>query len=87
MPKVLMGKLFMTKNAALKLDNKEIFKALSRFSEGDWGEIDPEDAEANDYALENGGRLLGVYKDGDTKFWIITEADRSYTTVLLPEDY
>lgn len=82
-----LGEVFMTANAKSKLDMIAVADALLRFKRGDWGEVDPEDAEANDNALKNGGRLLGVYKDGDTKFWIITEADRSYTTVLLPEDY
>ena len=53
-----------------------------------WGDLDPEDRQANDLSLKDGSRLLSAYhsKDG-TKFWIITEADRSVTTVLLPGDY
>ena len=61
---------------------------LARHRAGDWGEVDPDDAAANDRALRDGERVLSAYalKDG-TRVWIITEADRSATTFLLPEDY
>ena len=61
--------------------------ALHRHSQGDWGELLPEDAIANDLALEQGGRLFSAYGLGRDRFWVITEADRSLTTVLLPNDY
>lgn len=62
--------------------------ALSRHITGDWGEVDAEDKRANDQSLIDGSRLLSAYRSQDgTKFWIITEADRSVTTVLLPEEY
>ena len=55
---------------------------------GDWGELDEEDKKANDQALQTGERLLSAYRTANgTKFWIITEADRASTCVLLPEDY
>ena len=61
---------------------------LARHGTGDWGELDPEDAAANNYAVHHGERLLSSYRLADsTIVWIITEADRSATTVLLPEDY
>ena len=62
--------------------------ALSRHVKGDWGELDEDDRQGNERSLREGYRLLSSYtsKSG-TKFWIITEADRSVTTVLLPEDY
>ena len=50
-------------------------------------EVCPVDWLSNDLALEEGTRLLSVYWSGETKFWIITEADRSQTTILLPSDY
>ncbi len=55
---------------------------------GDWGEVDAEDAAANDRAISDGDRVLSAYilKDG-TRLWIITEADRSVSTILLPDDY
>jgi hypothetical protein len=66
----------------------EMMQALRRHARGDWGELDPEDRQANDAALKNGTRLLSVYKTkSGMKFWIITEADRSSTTVLVPEEY
>lgn len=53
----------------------------------DWGDLDAEDKKANDDAITLGNRILSVYKKDDTTIWIITEADRSVTTVLFPEDY
>ena len=66
----------------------EIFAALDRHQRCDWGDVSPADWKQNDYALKHGLRLLSSYRsESGTKFWIITEADRSATTVLLPEDY
>jgi hypothetical protein len=61
---------------------------LHRHLAGDWGELDEHDRRANEEALRYGGRLLSAYstKKG-TRIWIITEADRSATTILLPQDY
>ena len=62
--------------------------AVTRHSHGDWGDVGKEDWQANDQAVQTGGRLLSVYHTLDgTKFWIITEADRSATIVLLPDEY
>ncbi len=61
---------------------------LSRHVAGDWGDLVDEDLRANDYAIEGGARILSAYYLADgTKFWIITEADRSLTTLLLPSEY
>lgn len=61
---------------------------MARHGAGDWGDLCEEDRQANERALEHGGRLVSVYRDReDTKIYIITEHDRSVTTVLLPEDY
>lgn len=61
---------------------------LMRHAGGDWGTVSPEDARANDQALRGGERLLSAYRlQGGTKIWIITEADRSSTCLLLPEEY
>ncbi len=66
----------------------EIQIALDRHRRHDWGDVCEEDRKRNDQALKTGERLLSVYKSGGgTKFWIITERDRSVTTVLLPSDY
>jgi hypothetical protein len=61
---------------------------LARHLLGDWGELDAYDRRANDEALQQGLRLLSRYTLSDkTVIWIITEADRSVTTILLPEEY
>jgi len=55
---------------------------------GDWGEVCDEDAQANQEALRTGSRLMSVYRVHDTQnVWVITEADRSSTTLLLPSEY
>lgn len=61
---------------------------LARHASGDWGEVCPEDACANELAREEGERILSAYRLRDrAKIWIITEADRSSTCILLPEEY
>ena len=61
---------------------------VQRHVRGDWGDVDREDWEANEASLREGLHLFSVYHDRNgVKFWVITEADRSATTVLLPEDY
>lgn len=83
-----LGETVITANAKNVLNMPCVNKALSRYIYGDWGNVCDEDARANDAAVKNGERILGSYKSTDgIKFWIITEADRSYTTILLPEDY
>lgn len=82
-----LGQVVTTANASLRLSTEEVFAALRRHASGDWGDLCPEDNLANINALEHGGRLFSAYGQGETRFWIITEADRSVTTVLLPEDY
>jgi len=64
-----------------------IFELLERYKNSDFGDLCKEDKEANDEALEKGYRLMGSYTIPEQKIWIITEADRSVTTVLLPEEY
>lgn len=83
-----LGQLFATPNLLSRVNNPAILVALARHSRGDWGDVCKEDWAANDQALLKGRRLLSAYQSPDmVKFWIITEADRSVTTVLLPEDY
>ena len=61
---------------------------LNRHVSGDWGDVDKDDAAENDLSVKEGFRILSAYKlKDDTKFWIITEADRSSTCILLPEEY
>ena len=67
-----------------------------RHRQCDWGDVDPEDAEVNNAAVESGGRIISAYPVdkggdrrgwGDNSIWLITEADRSTTTALLPSEY
>lgn len=60
---------------------------LARHQAGDWGEVAPEDALENDRSVIEGFRVLSSYCVSDGRIWVITEADRSATTLLLPEDY
>lgn len=61
---------------------------LYQHQQGKWGDLCPEDKQANDEALHTGARILSAYElPDDTKVWVITEADRSATTILLPEEY
>ncbi|MES4792167.1 MAG: hypothetical protein C4321_03585 [Chloroflexota bacterium] len=61
---------------------------LRRHQCGDWGELSPDDWASNDAALVEGSQILSAYRLGTgVKLWIITEWDRSVTTLLLPEDY
>jgi hypothetical protein len=87
-PKFDLGHLVATPNALNALSPDDIMTGLSSHIRGDWGELDPEDRSANERALQHGGRLFSAYlSTNQVKFWIITECDRSATTVLLPEDY
>ncbi|MBN2573252.1 MAG: hypothetical protein JXP73_01685 [Deltaproteobacteria bacterium] len=66
----------------------DLLPLLRRHARGDWGEMCEEDLRANDEALLRGGRLFSGYTlPGGRRLWIITEADRSVTTFLLPEEY
>ena len=83
-----LGQTVITRTALATLPAQDIAAALDRHRTGDWGEVGREDWRANERALKQGERLLSVYRTADgTKFYIITEWDRSLTTVLLPEDY
>ena len=83
-----LGQTVITQGAIAVLANSDVLNALVRHAAGDWGDVCGEDRLANDEALRTGARLLSAYRDCDgVKFWIITEADRSVTTILLPEEY
>ena len=83
-----LGQTVITPGAMDCLDANDVYAALRRHARGDWGEVCAEDKAENELSLKEGFRLLSSYSDRNgTKFWIITEADRSITTVLLPEDY
>ena len=83
-----LGEVMATREAAVKIPSIVMTLALSRHLNGDWGDVDEADKAANNRALRYGDRLLSAYHAPDgTRFWIITEADRSCTTVLLPDNY
>jgi len=75
--------------AALEKAGQTPLEFLARHVRGDWGELSEEDRKENQFSLERGFRLSSSYRTdaGDTKLWVITEADRSVTTILLPEEY
>jgi hypothetical protein len=75
--------------AALGKAGQTPLEFLSRHVCGDWGELDEDDRRENQLSLERGFRLLSSYRTSvcDTKVWVITEADRSVTTILLPDEY
>ena len=75
--------------AALEKAGQQPQEFLSRHVHGDWGnELSEEDRRENQFSLERGFRLLSSYRtNADEKIWIITESDRSVTTLLLPDEY
>lgn len=83
-----LGRLLSTPGALGRVSHGEMLRAIGRHVSGDWGSVCPEDAEANEAAVRERARLLSSYTTEEgVRFWIITEADRSVTTVLLPEEY
>lgn len=86
--KFLLGQLVATPAALAGLTHDDIQNALTRHLYGDWGDLDVEDRVENELSLKKGFRLFSVYHGvNGVKFYIITEHDRSITTVLLPSDY
>ncbi len=94
-----LGNVVATRNVWELIETNEKFSqfvtiCMSRYIANDWGEMDKEDLEANDYAVRNGERLLASYQIPleveevfEDRLWIITEWDRSVTTLLFPGDY
>jgi hypothetical protein len=82
-----LGQTVVTAHALDILRPDEIAMGLARHVRGDWGNVPAEDAKLNDAALLEGGRQFSAYGQGPSRFWIITEWDRSVTTVLMPQDY
>lgn len=74
--------------SALEDSNQAPSEFLLRHVRGDWGLVDDEDKATNDSALKNEGRLLSAYETANgERLWVITEWDRSATTLLLPSEY
>ena len=89
-PKFPLGQTVATPGAleALQQAGQSPAEFLARHVSGDWGQLCADDMRANEEALVNGERILSAYKTNQgVKLWIITEADRSSTCILLPEEY
>ncbi len=84
-----LGRVVATPGALeVVLHPDEAVSLLRRHQSGDWGEVDGHDRRANNKAIKEGTRLLSAYTlPGGEKVWIITEADRSATCLLLPSEY
>lgn len=84
-----LGQVVATKNAVESMTQQSItpFDLLHRHQYGDWGDLNEPDREANEQALIEDHRILSSYNFDNEKIWVITEADRSITTILLPMDY
>jgi hypothetical protein len=88
-----LGQLLATPGAVelerqlIDLSGLALVHYIARHWTGDWGDLTPHDVQVNRDALENGTRILSSYQTPAGKLWIITEADRSATTCLLPEEY
>lgn len=84
-----LGQIVASPDAIKVMEQLKItpWQLLSRHRQGDWGDLDTEDWRANNRALQTGERIFSAYIVQDTKFWLITEANRSVTTILLPEEY
>ncbi len=85
-----LGQTFITPGAeeALMIAGQTELEFLRQHMSGNWGDLSEEDIQENEFALEKGFRLLSAYRTAKgQKLWIITEADRSATTILLPSEY
>ena len=90
LPRFSLGRVVATPGAlkALEQANQNPLKFLERHQAGDWGELCEEDIRENEFSVRNGFRILSAYRTRlDVKIWVITEADRSATTLLLPNEY
>ena len=83
-----LGQVLVTPLAYEELELKDVISSLVRHAGGDFGDVSEEDWELNEEAVDTGDRILSAYIDRKgVKFWIITEWDRSATTILLPSEY
>ena len=85
-----LGQLLSTPGAidAMAKAGQDPALLLNRHRTGDWGDLGAEDRASNDFAVDHGERILSVFTLSDgTRLWIITERDRSATTILLPDEY
>jgi hypothetical protein len=87
-PLFQLGQIVATPGALELLESKAPNEFIARHVSGDWGDLCDEDRQANNEALKDGSRIFSSYDLNDgQKIWVITEADRSSTTLLLPSEY
>jgi hypothetical protein len=89
-PKFSLGRVVATPGAlrALEQSNQSPFEFIERHQAGDWGELCEEDQKENEFSIRNDFRILSAYRTRkNVKLWVITEADRSSTCLLLPQEY
>src|SRR5262245_47125962 len=85
-----LGQIYMTPGALEALEESEqgASEFLHRHQSGDWGEMSEEDKQENDFSVDKRLRIFSAYRTSKgEKLWVITEADRSVTTILLPGEY
>ncbi len=89
MGRLPLGRVLATPGALRLLQDagEDPLVYLARHASGDWGELDAHDRRENERSIRNGWRVLSSYPVGEGRVWIITEADRSVTTILLPDEY
>jgi len=87
MPQFEIGQTYATPAAAEFLTSNEATRLLQFHTRGYWDEMDSEDILENELSVEKGFRVFSAYTVRGRKIWVITEADRSYTTFLFPSDY
>ena len=86
--KFRLGTLVATPGALNAAPSREaLMDLVQRHESGDWGDLDAHDQRENEIAVREGLRILSAYELEGTRFWVITEADRSATTILLPDEY
>jgi hypothetical protein len=84
-----LGRIVATPGAlqVIREEGENPLHYLSRHASGDWGDLDNHDRRENELSLKHGWRIVSSYPVGNMCIWIITEADRSVTTILFPEEY
>jgi hypothetical protein len=90
LPRFPLGRIVATPGAlqALEEANQSPFEFIQRHQSGDWGELCEEDKSENEFSVRNGFRILSAYRTrNNVKIWLITESDRSCTTLLRPHEY
>ena len=88
-PLFSLGRVVATPGALVLLaqTDTDLVRLLGRHLSGDWGDVPPEDAKENELSVKEGFRILSSYPIGEERLWVITEADRSVTTIIRPDEY